>query len=79
MVDYCLTETLPLPEINDLATTKSCIPDEHGKSDAIITMISHAIMRRLKCIIPETNLVMLEILGPFNNDRDGYGAMYAIM
>jgi DNA primase len=75
MFDDCLRETLPLTDINDLTTTESCIPDQHDESDAIITTISHAIMRRLKCIIPETNRVMLEILGPFNNDRDGYGTM----
>jgi hypothetical protein len=36
-------------------------------------------MRRLLCVIPITNTRMLEILGPFNRDRDGYGALYAIM
>jgi hypothetical protein len=31
------------------------------------------------CVIPVTNTGMLDILGPFNKDRDGYGALYAIM
>jgi hypothetical protein len=59
MYDDCLTETLPLTEIKDLATTELCIPQVHGETDAIIDTISHAIMRRLKCIIPTTNLEML--------------------
>jgi hypothetical protein len=41
--------------------------------------MTHAIMRRLQLIIPTTNLHMLDILGPYLNDRDGYGALYAIM
>jgi hypothetical protein len=36
-------------------------------------------MRRLMYIIPVTNTGMLDILGPLNKDRDGYGALYAIM
>ena len=79
MYDDCLTETLPLTEIKDLATNESCIPAKHEETDAIIETISHAIMRRLLCIIPQTNNNMLEILGPFTNERDGYGALYAIM
>jgi hypothetical protein len=31
------------------------------------------------CVIPVTNTGILDILGPFNKDRDGYGALYAIM
>jgi hypothetical protein len=66
MYDDCLTETLPLTEIKDLATTESCIPQIHGETEAIID--SHAIMRRLKCIIPTKNLEMLDIIGPFLED-----------
>jgi hypothetical protein len=36
-------------------------------------------MRCLKCIIPTTNLGMLDIIGPYLEDQDGYGALYAIM
>ena len=79
MYDDCLMETLPLTKITDLVTTESCIPTTHKETDAIIETISHAIMRRLLCVIPITNTGMLEILGPFNRDRDGYGALYAIM
>jgi hypothetical protein len=79
MYDNCLTETLPLTEMKDLATTESCIPQLHGETDAIVDTISHAIMRRLKCIIPTTNLEILDIVGPYLENRDGYGALYAIM
>jgi hypothetical protein len=79
MYDDCLLETLPLTKITDLVTTGSCIPSMHKETDAIIKTISHAIMRRLMCVIPVTNTGMLDILGPFNKDRDGYGALYAIM
>jgi hypothetical protein len=65
--------------VKDLATAESCIPQVHGETDAIINTISHAIMRRLKYIIPTTNLEMLDIIGPYLEDRDGYGALYAIM
>jgi hypothetical protein len=68
MYDDCLTETLPLTEIKDLAATESCIPQVHGETDAIIDTISHAIMRCLKCIIPTTNLELLDIIGPYLED-----------
>jgi hypothetical protein len=54
-------------------------PGKHPETEAIIDTISHAIMRRLMCIIPKTKTSMLEILGPYTKDRDGYGALYAIM
>jgi hypothetical protein len=76
MYDDCLLETLPLTKITDLVTTGSCIPSIHNATDAIIKTISHAIMRRLMCVIPVTNIGMLDILGPFNKDRDGYGDGY---
>jgi hypothetical protein len=79
MYEDCLLETLPLTKITDLVTTGPCIPSLHRETDAIIEMISHAIMRRLLCVIPVTNTGMLDILGPFNKDHDGYGALYAIM
>jgi hypothetical protein len=71
MYDDCLLETLPLTKVTNLVTTESCIPSVHNETDAI--------MRRLMCVIPVTNTGMLDILGPFNKDRDGYGALYAIM
>jgi flagellar biosynthesis GTPase FlhF len=77
--DDCLAEGLPLTKIKDLAANESCIPNKHPETEAIIDTISHAIMRRLMCIIPKTNTGMLEILGPYTKDSDGYGALYAIM
>ena len=79
MYDDCLAETLPLTKLSDLTDTGSCIPTEHNESEDIINTISHSLMRRLLCIIPKTNIGMLEILGPYTKDRDGYGALYAIM
>jgi hypothetical protein len=72
-------ETLPITKIEDLVATQSCIPMEHKETDATIEAMTHAIMRRLQILIPVTNVDMLDILGPFLNDRDGYGALYAIM
>jgi hypothetical protein len=77
--DDCLAEGLPLTKIKDLAANESCIPDKHPETEEIIDTISHAIMRRLMCIVPKTNTCVLEILGPYTKDRDGYGALYAIM
>jgi hypothetical protein len=79
MYDDFLTETLPLTEIKYLATNESCIPVKHDETDAVTDTNSHVIMRCLLCIIPQTNNNMLEILGPFTNEHDGYGALYAIM
>lgn len=79
MYDDSVIETLPITNIDDLVSTQSCIPTEHTEADATIEAMTHAIMRRLQILIPVTNLEMLDILGPFLNDRDGYGALYAIM
>jgi hypothetical protein len=79
MYDDSVIETLPITNIDDLISTQSCIPIEHNEADATIEAMTHAIMRRLQILIPVTNVEMLDILGPFLNDRDGYGALYAIM
>jgi hypothetical protein len=79
LYDDCLTEGLPLTKLTDLAANESCIPETHPETETIIDTISHAIMRRLMCFIPKTNTKMLEILGPYTKDRDGYGSLYALM
>jgi hypothetical protein len=72
MYDDCLLETLPLTKITNLVATGSCIPSIHKETDAIIKTIGHAIMRRLMFVVPVTNTGILDILGPFNKDREGY-------
>ena len=79
MYDDCLIETYPLTKLKHLSPTGSCLPPMHNETDNTISTISHAIMRRLKVIIPITNLAMLDILSPFDEERNGYGALYAIM
>jgi hypothetical protein len=66
MYDDCRMEPLPLTKMTDLVITESCIPSVHKEMEAIIKTISHAIMRRLLCIISITNTGMLEILGPWS-------------
>jgi hypothetical protein len=60
MYGYCLLETLPLTKITDLVITGSRIPSMHKETDAIIEAISHAIMRRLMCVIPVTDTGMMD-------------------
>ena len=79
MYDDCLIETYPLTELKYLSPKGSCIPPMHNETDTTIATISHAIMRRLKVIIPITNTVMLDIISPYHEERNGYGALYAIM
>ena len=77
--DDCLRDGFPLTGINDLLTTKSCIPTNHKELPMIIETIGHSIHRRLMNIIPTTNTDMVEMIAPYKQDRDGYGALYTIL
>jgi hypothetical protein len=57
--DDCLTEGLPLTKLTDLPANESGIPETHPETEAIIDTISHALMRRLMCFIPKTNIKIL--------------------
>ena len=77
--DDCLRDGFPLTKINDLLTTKSCIPNNHKELPPIIETIGHSIHCQLMNIIPTTNTDMVEMIAPYKQDRDGYGALYTIL
>jgi hypothetical protein len=77
--DDGVREILPITNMDDLVKTESCIPSGHNETEVTIEAMTHAIMKRLLISIPTTNLEMLDILGPYREDRDGYGALYAVM
>ena len=77
--DNCLSDGFPLTKINNLLTTKSCIPNNHTELPAIIETIGHSIHRWLMNIIPTTNTDMVEMISPYKQDRDGYRALYTIL
>ena len=62
----------PFTIMEQLPVTKLCIPQNHGQSKLMIRNISRAIFRRLEINIPSTNTVLVAMIKPYLQLRDGY-------
>ena len=70
---------LPIVQLSDLIATKCTLPTDHPFTHEQIRKISDCLYARLTNITATTNTVVLSRLKPFEQERDGYGALWHLM